>query len=71
MANGGIDTEALDVAAQLGALGLDAMRFLETRDDFERTLMLELAKRIEEQRRKLDHNLAVDIANSVGRLFKT
>lgn len=62
--------EAFDIAAQLGALGLDPMRFLESRDDAERNLMMELAKRISEHKLNMDHNLAVDIANQVGKLFK-
>lgn len=62
--------EAFDVAAQLGALGLDPMKFLETRDDIERNLMVELGRRIYQHKRDMDHNLAVDIANNVGKLFK-
>lgn len=56
-------------AAELGALGLDPMRFLETRDPFERNLMATLAGEIAKARRKLDQNLAVEIANQVGKLF--
>jgi len=62
--------ESIKVAAQLGALGLDPMRFLETKDGFERTLILVVAKEIGEIRAKMDHSLAVDIANQVGRLFR-
>jgi hypothetical protein len=71
LAVGGIDTEALSMAAQLGALGIDPMRFLETKDPFERNLLIELASKISEYKTKMDHNLAVDIANSVGKLFKS
>jgi len=58
------------MAAQMGALGMDWMRFLETRDPFERNLMVELAKRISKYKQQMNHGLAVDIANSVGQLFK-
>jgi hypothetical protein len=58
------------MAAQLCALGLPGMRWLETRDPLERNLIQELGKRVFEERKRLDHNLAVDIANCVGMLFK-
>lgn len=58
------------MAAQMGALGMDYMRFLSTADAFERSLMIELAKRIAKYKQQIDHGLAVDIANSVGKLFK-
>lgn len=63
-------SEIVDTAAQLGALGLDPMRFLETRDETERNLMVELGRRIYEHKKIMDHNLAVNIANNVGKLFK-
>lgn len=62
--------EGIQAAAQLGALGLDPLRFLETTDGFERMLMLELGRLILKQKQILDHNLAVEIANQVGQLFK-
>lgn len=62
--------ESIKAAGQLGALGFDAMRFLTTTDSFERTLMLVVANEVAEYRKKMDHSLAVDIANSVGKLFK-
>lgn len=62
--------ESIKVAGELGALGLDSMRFLETKDDFERHLMLVLAKEIGEARAALDENLATAIANKVGQLIK-
>jgi hypothetical protein len=46
------------------------MRYLETKDDFEREILMELAKKIAKFRQQMDHNLAVDIANCVGQLFK-
>jgi len=58
------------VAAQLGALGLDPMRFLYTHDEMERNLMLEVGKKVAELKETMNHNLAVDIANCVGKLFK-
>jgi len=65
-----MNTEALDTAAQMSVLGLDGIRFLETRDYFERNLMIQLGERIAKVRQQWDHNLAVDIANCVGQLFK-
>ena len=62
--------ESIQIAGQLGALGLDPMRFLETKDGFERQLMLMVAKQVGEYKQKMDHSLAVDIANNVGKLFK-
>lgn len=62
--------EGILAASQLGALGLDPLRFIETTDPLERVLMSELAKGIWEQKKILDHNLAVEIANAVGKLFK-
>jgi hypothetical protein len=63
-------SEMFDVAAQLGALGLDPIKFLESRDDTERNLMVELGRRMGELKQKMDHSHAIDIANQVGRLFK-
>ena len=36
--------ELVDTAAQLGALGLDAMKFLYTRDETERNFMMEVGR---------------------------
>jgi hypothetical protein len=63
-------SDMIGLAAQLGALGLDPMKFINTRDDVERSFMAELARRISEEKSRMDHNLAVDIANQVGKLFK-
>jgi hypothetical protein len=46
------------------------MRFLETTDGLERAIMLLVAQEVVNVRTKLDHSLAVDIANQVGKLFK-
>ena len=62
--------ELVDTAAQLGALGLDAMKFLYTRDETERNFMMEVGRKVYDKKRDMDHNLAVDIANNVGKLFK-
>jgi hypothetical protein len=63
-------SEVIETAAQLGALGLDPMRFLYTREELERNLMLEVGRRMFEKKQLMDHNLAIDIANQVGKLFK-
>jgi hypothetical protein len=62
--------EGIVLAAQLGALGVDPLAFLNVRDPVERSIMMELGKEMIEQRKILDHNLAVEIANCVGKLFK-
>lgn len=69
MANGGM-TERIEEAAQMAALGLDPFRFLYTRDSMERGLLVELHNKTVEAKRRLDHNLAVEIANMIGQLFK-
>jgi len=46
------------------------MRYLETRDNFERALMQKLAEELIEIRKIMDLNLATAIANQVGKLFK-
>jgi len=58
------------MAAQLGVLGLDPMRFLKIKDPLERSLMVQIGERMVKYKQQMDHNLAVDIANSVGQLFK-
>jgi hypothetical protein len=63
--------EGMDAAARLGALGIDPLRFLNTKDDFERNMMLMLGDKILKQKQILDHNLAVEIASAVGKLFKS
>ena len=63
--------EGIEAAGQLGVLGLDPLRFLYCRDPFERQLMLEVAKVIHKYQDRRDRNMAVDIANQVGKLFKT
>jgi hypothetical protein len=63
-------SELVGAAAQLGALGLDPMRFLDTHEEVERNLMMEVGKRMYDLKKEFDHNLAVNIANQVGKLFK-
>lgn len=64
-------TERIEEAAQMAALGLDPFRFLYSRDSLERSMLLELHNKTMEARSKLDHNLAVEIANMVGQLFRS
>jgi hypothetical protein len=54
----------------MAALGLDPLKFLETRSTLERALLIELHNRTLKVKQTMDHNLAVEIANQVGRLFK-
>jgi len=63
-------TERIKEAAQMAALGLDPFRYLETRDMSERSMLLTLYNEVFEVRKTMDHNLAVEIANMVGQLFK-
>lgn len=62
--------EGMDAAARLGALGIDPLRFLYAKDDFERNLMLVLGDKVLQQKQILDKNLAIEIASAVGKLFK-
>jgi len=63
-------TERIKEAAQMAALGLDPFRYLETRDMSERSMLLTLYNEVFEIKKTMDHNLAVEIANMVGQLFK-
>jgi len=58
------------LAAQLGVLGIDPWRFLATRDSLERNVMVAVANEMVKIRQTMDQNLAILIANQVGRLFK-
>lgn len=49
--------------------GLDAMRFLDSKDSFERNLMVSIADRVHHLQQVRDRNLAVRIVNGVGKLF--
>jgi len=68
LAVGGIN-DGIEMAAQLAVLGLDPIRFLTCRDSFERNLMVELSKEIQKYKEMMDENMAVRIANAVGKLF--
>lgn len=72
MATSGAIDERLSLAADLCALGLPslALRYLYTKDMFERGMIEKLAEKAVESRKTLDHNLAVEIANEVGKMFK-
>lgn len=54
----------------MGALGMDYMRFLNTRDHLERNLMIQLHKRISKEHDRMQSNLAVMIANNLGKVLK-
>jgi hypothetical protein len=62
--------ERIEEAASMAALGLDPFRYLETRDMLERVMLIELYNHTQRVRKIHDHNLAVEIANQVGQLFK-
>jgi len=61
--------EGIEAAAIIGTLGLDPLRFLYTRNELERDLMQQVAKRMARLREIERHNQAVEIANQVGKLF--
>lgn len=64
-------TERIQEAAQMAALGLDPLRYLQSRDIMERSMFVEIHNRVQEIQNTRDKNLATEIANQVGRLFKT
>ncbi|HEY7418009.1 MAG TPA: hypothetical protein VH593_22705 [Ktedonobacteraceae bacterium] len=51
------------------ALGIDGIRYLESRDDFERSMLISVAQEAFKVRQTLDNNLAVEIATKVSKLF--
>jgi hypothetical protein len=63
-------SERIEEAAQMAALGLDPFKYLHSEDITERTMLIELHNRVRDIREKMDENLAVEIANNVGKLFK-
>ena len=69
MASGGIP-RIVESAAQLTYLGFDPWRFLNCRDPIEMAIYQGVAKEVKRLQDIRDHNLAVNIANQVGRLFK-
>lgn len=60
----------MKAAAALCALGMDGMRLLTTGDRTEALLMQAVAEEVMRYRTAHDRNLAIEIANAVGRLFK-
>jgi hypothetical protein len=48
---------------------MDPILFMETKDHMMRDSMLEIANLVAERRRDHNRNLAVEIANQVGKLF--
>lgn len=72
MATGGSVEEGLSLAADIAALGMPslALKYLYTKSIFERGMVERLAEKVSDSRKILDHNLAVEIANEVGKLFK-
>jgi len=46
-----------------------ALRFLETEDSFERSLIIAITNEVQSVKKILDKNLAIEIANAVGKLF--
>lgn len=68
-----VDPEDLKGYATMLAAQIDVAymsRWLNTKDPLERKLLEEIAQDVIEQRQVMTHNLAVEIANEVGRLFK-
>jgi hypothetical protein len=65
----GGSVEGIKVAAQLGAVGLNPLEFLYTKDSIKRALMIKLAELMVKEKQRYDHNLAVEIANAVGKAF--
>ena len=55
-------------AADMAFLGLDPMKYLRAQS-FERDIMTAVAKRVADLTDVRDKNLAVQIANNVGKLF--
>jgi hypothetical protein len=67
---GGGSTAVVHNAAYVAFFGLDPIKYLNLSDPVERALYQEVATRLKELHEIRDHNLAVEIANQVGRLFK-
>lgn len=60
----------MDAAGAMAALGINPERFLITDDPTERAAWIAIARRAAVHRDRMDENLAVQIANAVGRLFR-
>jgi hypothetical protein len=62
--------EGLRAAAQLGVLGINPLLFVNSRDHLERAMLQRVAEYMLEEKKHMDENLAIAIANAVGKLFK-
>lgn len=64
-------TDVHEYAVMLAARidGAYMIRWLSTKDDYERELLQRMAEDIIKQRETIHQNLAVQIANEVGKLF--
>jgi hypothetical protein len=51
-------------------VGIDPYRFIEETDQLKKTLVTEAVDEALAKMQKRDHNLAIDIANQVGKLLE-
>jgi len=56
-------------AAWVAEAGIDPIWFLNTANDLEQLIAQSIAKVAEENRQRRDRNLAIQIANAVGRML--
>jgi len=61
--------EGIQLAAQLGGVGLNPLEFLDSKDPVRIMLMRELAEKLAEEKKMWNEQLAVSIANAVGKAF--
>ena len=54
----------------MAVFGLPAMKFLTTQDGDERALLLAVANAAVKHRERLDHNLAVKIADQLAKVMR-
>jgi hypothetical protein len=59
--------QQLDLAAQLLILGLDPLHYLNCDDDFERAVILKIAKRAVHHKMEIDKHLAYRIGEVIAR----
>lgn len=52
------------------AIGMNGMEYLTTKDPMHAMTMGIVFRQAQEERERLDRNLAIHIANAVGKLFK-
>jgi hypothetical protein len=60
----------LERLAMIAESNMDPIRYTDTKDPIERQRMEAVSDRVHDRREKWEHNLAVQIANEVARLFK-